>query len=99
LTLAEVAPPPFGSHDWHATPNGSTRPRGQAATFSGKQLRWLRAGVLAGGMQREQVSLLPSVELGLLTARPALTLATIMPSRVRIQPLLIVSSAANGVID
>jgi hypothetical protein len=31
LTLAEVAPPLFGSHDGHATPNGSTRTTGQAA--------------------------------------------------------------------
>jgi hypothetical protein len=31
LTSAEVAPPLFGRHDRHATPNGSTRPTRQAA--------------------------------------------------------------------
>ena len=34
LTFAEVAPPLLGSHDRHATPNGSTRPTGQAGVAS-----------------------------------------------------------------
>ena len=39
LPSAEVAPPLLGSHDRHATPNGSTRPTGQGACIATTILR------------------------------------------------------------
>lgn len=43
------------------------------------QLRQLHAGVLAGGVQRHQVRLLPRIQLRLLSAQPALAFATAVP--------------------